>query len=215
MQSIVTRAGSVPVENATRARIRFEHGGGQLVLRAGADPSLLLAGDFGEHAEMDVRRDGEEADIVVRAIGSAWRQLIDPTYWRGPRRPFDWHVELNPVVSLALEFATGASKSVLDLSGLRASEVVLNTGMSDTDLTVPAAAGMTTIDVHSGLADVTIRIPPGVAASIHANVGLASLIVDQTRFRPSAAGFESPEFTTATNRVRINVDGGLESVRIL
>jgi hypothetical protein len=141
--------------------------------------------------------------------------LIDPTYWRGPCRPFDWVVQLNPIVELVLEFATGASKSVLDLSSLRATAVVLNTGMSDTDLTLPAAAGFTTVDVHSGLANVTIHVPPGVAASIRGNVGLASLIVDQARFRPIASGFESPDFATAPNRVHIQVDGGLETVRVL
>jgi hypothetical protein len=119
------------LENATHARIRFEHGAGQLIVRAGADPSLLLAGVFGEHAEMDVRRDGEQ------------------------------------------------------------------------------------VDVHSGLADVTIHVPPGVAASIRGNVGLASLIVDKTRFHPIADGFESPDFATAPNRVQIRVDGGLETVRVM
>jgi hypothetical protein len=210
----MTRAGAIPLENATRAHIRFEHGAGQLVVRAGTDPTLLLAGDFGEHAEMEVRRAGEQIDVVVRVIGGGWRQLIDPASWRGPHRPFDWDVQINPTIPLALEIATGASTSSLDLSGLRATEVVLNTGMSQTELTLPAVAGFTTVEVSSGLADVTIRVPSDVAASIRGKVGLASLEVDQERFRPTADGFESPNYTTATNRAQVRVEGGLESVKV-
>jgi hypothetical protein len=215
MQSTATRAGPVPLENATRARIRIEHGAGQLIVRPAADPSMLLAGDFGEHAEMDVRRECDQADVVLRPIGSGWQAWLDPTYWWGPRRPYDWVVEISPAVEIALEFSTGACRSILDLSGLRVSRVVLNTGMSATELTLPAVAGLAKVDVHSGLADVTIRIPSGVAASIHGELGLASLNVDQARFRPVVDGFESPDFAIATNRVQIRVEGGLESVRVL
>jgi hypothetical protein len=164
---------------------------------------------------MEVRRAGEQVDVVLRPVGAGRRAWLDPPYWWGPRRPFDWDVQLNPAVPLALEFATGASRSILDLSGLRATAVILNTGMSATELTLPAAAGMTTVEVHSGFADVMIRIPAGVAASIHGKLGLASLNVDDTRFRPIADGFESPDFSTAANRVRVRVEGGLESVRVL
>jgi hypothetical protein len=48
---------------------------------------------------------------------------IDPTYWWGPRRPFDWDVQLKPNVLLSLEFETGASQSTLDLSQLHSTEV--------------------------------------------------------------------------------------------
>ncbi|HEX5418240.1 MAG TPA: hypothetical protein VFZ25_21500 [Chloroflexota bacterium] len=214
MESTVTRAGAVSLENATRARIRFEHGAGQLVVRSGADPNLLLGGEFGEHAEMVVRREGEQVEVVLRAVGGDWRELVDPTSWSGPHRPFDWDVQLNPAVSLTLDFAIGASKNVLDLSRLRVTQVVLNTGMSDTELTVPAAAGLTTVEVHAGLADVRIRVPSGVAARIRGKVGLGSLDVDPTRFHPTADGFESPDFAAAQNRVLVHVDGGLESVKI-
>jgi hypothetical protein len=215
METTTAPATTVARAGAARARIRFEHGGGQLVVRAGADPDLLLTADVGEHARADVRRDGDRADVVVRPVGTDWRRLIDPATWRGPHRPFDWDVRLNPTVPLVIEVATGASKNTLDLSGLRAARVVLDTGMSDTDLTLPAAAGFTTVEVHSGLADVTIRVPPGVAASIRGSVGLGSLSVDQTRFPPTADGFESPDYATAPNRAELRVDGGLESVKVL
>jgi hypothetical protein len=215
MQSTATRAGAVPLESATRARIRFEHGAGQLVVRSGADPNLLLTGDFGEHTAMDVRRDGEQIEVVVRPVDSGWRAWLDPAYWWGPRRPFDWDVQLNPTIPLALELATGASRSLLDLSELRVAKVSIDTGMSDTELKLPVGAGMTTVDVHSGLADVEIHVPAGVAASIQGKLGLASLIVDQTRFRPIADRYESPDFATAANRVQVRVEGGLESVRVV
>jgi hypothetical protein len=215
MEGTTARATTVARDGATRALIRFEHAAGKLVVRAGGEPDVLLAGDLGEHARVDVRREGERVDVVVRPVGTDWAQLIDPAAWRGPHYPFDWDVRLNPAVPLSLEIATGASRNVLDLSGLQVTEVVLNTGMSDTDLTLPAAAGFTAVEVHAGLAAVTIRVPPGVAASIRGTVGLGSLSVDQARFFPTPDGFASPDFATAPNRAQLSVDGGLESVRVL
>jgi len=215
MPSIETRMQSLPLESATRARIRFQHGAGKLVVRSGSDPTQFLVGDVGEHAELTVHREGEQLDVVLRPVAADWPTWIDPTYWWGPRRPFDWDVQLNPNVQLALEFETGASQNSLDLSQLHATSVVLKTGMSATELTLPAAAGSTEVQVHAGLAAITIRIPPGVAARIRGRVGLATLSVDQARFHRVGDSFESADFATATNRVQLEVDSGLGSVTVI
>lgn len=214
MQSVETRLETVPLENATRARIRFHHGAGQLIVRSGSDPTLLLTGDLGEHAEVTVRRTGDAVDVALRPVSSDWPTWIDPTYWWGPRRPFDWNVQLNPNVPLTLEFETGANQNILDLSQLQATSVVLRTGASATELTLPAGAGLTEVEVHAGLAAVNIHVPLGVAARIRGKMGLAALEVDRTRFQPSGEGYESPDFATAANRVLLRVEGGLGEVTV-
>jgi hypothetical protein len=214
MQSVKTPIKTIPLENATRARLRFQHGAGQLTVRSGSDPTQLLGGDLGEHAELAVRREGEQVDVVLRPVANQWPAWIDPTYWWGPRRPFDWDVQLNPNVQLALELETGASRSSLDLSQLKVTEVILKTGMSATEVTLPAAAGFTAVEIHAGLAEVDLRIPPGVAATIRGHLGLAALNVDRARFPRTLDGYESPDFATATNRIQLRVEGGLGTVNV-
>jgi hypothetical protein len=111
MESAAARATTVARGGAARATIRFEHATGQLVVRTGDDPDLLLAGDLGEHARVDVRRDDDGIDVVVRPVGTDWRQLIHPAAWRGPHHPLDWDGRLNPAVPLSLEIGTGASRT--------------------------------------------------------------------------------------------------------
>lgn len=214
MESTVSCAGTIPLGGATQARMRFEHTAGQLIVRSGARPDVLLQGEFGETARMEIRREGPCLEAVVHTINGGWRALIDPAHWGRSRRPFDWDLELNPAIPLLLDFATAASKNSLDLSGLRATRITLKAELSDTELTLPAAAGSTVVKVHAKLADVRIRIPPSVAARILGKVGWGSLEIDQTRFHPAADGFESLDFATASNRVLLRVEGGLGSIRI-
>ena len=46
-------------------------------------------------------------------------------------------------------------------------------------------------------------------------MALGSAQIDEARFPASSGGYESPDFSTATNRVEINIDGGLGSVRVV
>ncbi len=54
--------------------------------------------------------------------------------------------------SLKLHFKTGASESILDLSGAKASDITVETGASSCELTLPANAGMTYVQIKSGMA---------------------------------------------------------------
>ena len=60
-----------------------------------------------------------------------------------------------------------------------------------------------------------MNVPAGVAARIRSRMALGSSHVNETRFPRTSSGYESPDFGTATNRVDIDVQGGVGSVRIL
>ena len=128
----------------------------------------------------------------------------------------DWDLRLNQVVPLVLHFNTGASRAQLDLSELLVTGVTLETGASATDITLPQAAGSTRVKIQSGAAHVVLRVPGGVAARIQAEAGLAHVDVDVTRFlQVGNHRYESPDFATAANKVDIDVNTGVGSVRIL
>ena len=85
----------------------------------------------------------------------------------------------------------------------KARTVELHTGASDTQVRLPRAAGATNVRAESGAASLTIEVPPGVAARIHGTMVIGSSQVDQARFPRTADGYESPDYTTAANRVDI------------
>ncbi len=97
----------------------------------------------------------------------------------------------------------GASKSVLDLTDVRLRRLELHTGASETHVHLPRAAGAT-----------EFRAETGVAARIRVRMALGSTEVDVARFPRTADGYESTDYGIAPNRVEIDVQGGVGSVRI-
>jgi hypothetical protein len=121
---------------------------------------------------------------------------------------------LTAEVPLDLRVDAGASRNVLDLRNLRVRSLELHTGASDTRIVLPQAAGATSVRADTGAAALTIEIPEGVAARIRTRVVLGSVQVDETRFPRVEGGYESPDYATAANRVDIEVQGGVGSLRV-
>ena len=82
-------------------------------------------------------------------------------------------------------------------------------------MTLPAGAGYSRVDAEGGAAAIRFRVPDGVAARIRSSIALGSSDVDVARFPRTATGngWESPDFASATNRVEIEVRGGMGSCR--
>jgi hypothetical protein len=138
---------------------------------------------------------------------------MTPWHW-GRGGPLDWSFGLNGEVPLSLDLQTGASDARLDLSDLRVSDLRLQTGASATRLTLPANAGQTRAEVHSGAASVSIRVPEGVAARIRIKSGMAGIAVDRGRFPRTGDTYQSPDYETAPNRVDLYVETGVGSVDV-
>lgn len=108
-----------------------------------------------------------------------------------------------------------AARADLDLHTVRVRRLEIQTGASETRVRLPAAAGMTEVKAETGAAARALEVPSGVAARIRSRMALASTQVDEARFPRSADGYASPDFDGAANRVDIDVQGGVGSVRIL
>jgi hypothetical protein len=208
-QAADVQSGSVPLEGATRATLKISHGAGELVLGAGASAGVLAEGLFGGGLDYKTQRRGDLVDARMSVPGGV---IVSPFNWAPGA--LDWNVRLNAGIPIELECATGASKSMLDLSELKITELDLETGASKTDIVLPAHAGYTKVKVQAGAASVDVRVPGGVAARIHTESGLSSIHIDQTRFPGGGNRYESPDYPTAPNKVDIEIETGVGSVTI-
>ncbi len=199
---------SVPLEGASSASVRLDHGAGRLTVGPSAEPGLLLAGSFSEGVENNIRRAGSEVDVQLRAISP---NAFPPFFYSGGN---DWQIDLARGVPLRLELNTGANEARLDLTELAVTELVLKTGASSTRVQLPARAGATRVQVSSGAASVNLRVPEGVAARIRATGGLSGINVDTRRFPRTGDTYETPGYETAQNRVEIRSETGVGSVDI-
>jgi hypothetical protein len=193
---------STPLAGATEASVRIKFGGGELSVGHGPD-EMLVSGEF---------RGG-----VVRRSLAPGRVELEQEEWHWPWGRDEWprwRVGLTGAVPMDLQVEGGASKTVLDLRELRIRNLAIKTGASETRVTLPQAAGITTVRSESGAAAVFFDVPAGVAARIRTKMGLGGSDIDTARFPRVGDIWESPDFETAINRVEIEAQGGLGSVTV-
>lgn len=198
---------SIPLENAQSARIKLDHGAGRLNIQAGASSTEILNGVFGD--EVDYKSQVESDQLKVKIRNS-------PQFWAWfPGESLDWDIHLNGEVPLALKITSGASSSTFNLTDVKLVELNLETGASNTEVSLPANAGITLVNIHSGAATLKIHLPPTVAARIRVKGGLTSVNVDSNRFpRQDGDIYQSVDYATAANRADITIDTGVGSVEI-
>ncbi len=210
--SIEAEEATIPLEGAGQARVRIHHGAGRLRLDSSAGPGELATGTFGGGLDYRVSREGDTLDVLMR-MPRSFPPFAVPWMW-GPGRTLDWSFGLNSQIPLSLDFEIGANDARLDLTGLRVTDLRLQSGASSTDLKLPANAGHTQAVIKTGAASVTVHVPSGVAARIRTSGGLASIQVDRDRFPKTGGVYQSPDYDTATNKVDIDIDVGVGSVSI-
>jgi hypothetical protein len=127
---------------------------------------------------------------------------------------FQWSLGLTGEKPLDLRLDTGASRASVDLAELLVRRLELHSGAAETRIRLPRAAGETLVRTDTGVASLTIEVPPGAAARIRSSMSLGRVDVDPSRFPRTAEGWQSPEFETAPNRADIEVRGGMGSVTV-
>lgn len=198
---------SIPLEGATSAYIKLDHGAGKLALFSGAGSAEILNGTFASGLDYKSRLDGDRLEVKLRTPHQVWAR------WPGER--MDWEIHLNPSIPLSLKFDSGASSSILDLSDLKVTALDIDTGASKTELTLPANAGNTHVDIDTGASSLKVTIPSGVAASIRVKSGITSLSIDSRFSRLDGGLYQSPDYSTASNRVDMTIDAGVGSIEII
>jgi hypothetical protein len=203
---------TIPAADIQKAKIQFNHGAGRLTIAGGTAPSNLVEGIFSGGVDYTSKQDGDLFAIHLKVPPNSF--LFFPFSW-GTGYGHDWLVRLNTDVRLAVDLRTGANDARLDLSELQVTDLRLQTGASSTEVTLPTRAGYTRVEVESGAASVTLKVPANVAARIQASGGLSEIKVDQSRFPKVGNGYQSSEYDTAMNKADIRVETGVGSVKII
>jgi len=201
---------AIPLEGAGSARIRVKHAVGRLRASGGATQGMLLEGTFSGGLDYRTQRKGDEVDVEMSL--PRFPYMLAP--WNWGREGLGWTFELNRGIPLSLALETGASDARLDLSELQVSDLRLETGASSTQVTLPAHAGHTRVRVEAGAASVSLRVPPDVAARMRFQGALASIDVDRDRFPRTGGVYQSPDYDTAENRVDMEIEAGVGSLRV-
>ena len=196
-----------PLGTAERANIDIGFGAGTLTVASLNDETNLVAADLqrrsGEEIRQDFRLDGDTAIFTLRSENrTPWLSQAG----RGPT----WDIRLNESVPTQLTIATGAGQSTLDLRQLQLTHLAVSTGAGQTFITLPAR-GVLDAKVSTGAGQTVITIPSGMAARIQVSAGIGSKEVQGT-YQRDGDRYLSPNYASATNRVDLEVSGGVGSI---
>jgi uncharacterized membrane protein len=213
-QSRRDTSSAIQLEGASHGRVRIEYGAGLLSIKPADAADILVDGAFGGGVERRTARDGEGVDVLLALPPQS--SILNPRFPWAWGIVVDWDIALTKAIPVDLEVVMSGGGARLDLEQLRISRLALASSGSVVDLTVPAAAGNTQVDIRAQGAMVVIHVPDGVAATVDAvPTATGGVDVDVARFPASADGFRSPDYATASNRVAITADVGGGLLRVL
>ena len=206
-QTNKTVRATIPLDGTTDARIHLRHSAGRLRLDAADDAAALVEGVFGGGLDQSVSIVSGQADVrlaVTRLSG-----FLSPRYpWTWGRvTPFDWDMGVSGRIPIALTVEAASDTGLLELGGLRLTELDIRVTAASLDVFLPAHNGAVRVRVDAKAGSVDVHVPSSVAASIACEPSMSgAVLVDTTRFPmvdPDRL-YRSPEFETAVARVKVD-----------
>ena len=194
---------AIPLGGVQAAAVRVSFGAGTIATRLAA-PGNLVDGEFRGGVAQRVEGPGRVVLSQDTTHGLPW---LD--------RESAWVLGLTGEVPLDLRLDIGAARSTLDLTDLQVRRLELHTGASETRVRLPRAAGSTEVRTESGAASLTLEVPAGVAARIRSRMAIGTSQIDEARFPRVGDLYQSADYATATNRVDIDAQGGVGSLRVV
>jgi hypothetical protein len=199
-----TETVSVPIGNASHARIRFSPPVAALEIEALAASDALLEGTIPESGSGQVRANSEisgtAADVDVTASGT----------FVGPRlgaQDEAWRFGLSPKVPLELEISSGMGLVQADLTGLTVDGLEVELGIGRTVITLPAG-GSFSGRLSGAIGQTVIIIPEGTAVHVRMTTGIGGVETPEGS-RPFDLGdneYTSPGYGTAENRIELEIE---------
>jgi hypothetical protein len=203
---------TIPLDGASEAQIRLEHGAGRIKVTGGAESGNLISGDF-TNLDLSTNPSGITLKVHLRTTLFGRPHFMFP--WNWSDRGIEWNFALNENVPISIDLDSGASEIDLDLRNVKLKYLDLDTGASSTKLFLPEKAGFSKVDLASGAASHEITIPEGVAADIHVESGLSDISINESRFPLNGKHYTSPDYASAANRVELNIETGVSSVKVI
>jgi uncharacterized membrane protein len=195
----------IPIDGAPRARLTIACRGGFLSIEPGDEPGILVDGSFGGGVERRTTR--SEGAAAVRLALPRHSPMLNPRFPWAWGLVTEWGIALNRTIPLDIEVDVADGRGRLDLEDLRVERLGLICAGGLVELTLPAAAGHSTVEIQAKAAFVVLRVPDGVAVSITTvGSGDGAIEIDDARFPPYEGGYRSSDYDAAANRVDIRAE---------
>ena len=211
MGSLTRETISVAITTA-RAEVQIATGVGHLEVEANRTGKLIEGAlDLRSNERLE-REDSKRGDVQFVRLET--KNTGPSMVWPGRNFGGDatWNLALAPKIPMVLRLNTGVGESRIDLADLKVTDLTLNTGIGRTSLVLPST-GAVRAQVDSGIGETNIRIPTGMDARIRASSGIGAVTVNGN-YQRDGETYTSPGFSSASNRVELEVKGGIGRVSV-
>lgn len=122
-------------------------------------------------------------------------------------------LKLNAAPAWNFDLDFGAGQADLDLSAYAVKSLKMDTGAADIDLKLGDKAAATDIDIESGVASITVKVPQTVGCQIESKGALN--VSKFVGFNEISSGiYQSPGYAQATKKITIRYEGGVSRFRV-
>ncbi|MBK7107372.1 MAG: hypothetical protein IPH62_19045 [Ignavibacteriae bacterium] len=124
----------------------------------------------------------------------------------------DFQISLNENPIYNLDIQIGAAKSYFNLIPFKLNNISLKTGATETKIKLGNKSPLVDLNVEMGAASLVIYIPQTSGCRITGEMALVSKNLDG--FIVNGSEYETDNFQTASEKIFINVNGGLASLEV-
>ncbi len=132
----------------------------------------------------------------------------------GKNRQSRADIKLNSNPEWEINIESGASAADFDLSNFKVKKLSIQGGAASYDVKLGQPLKNTDIEIQTGAASVTIRIPQNAACHITTDTGLSSKKFDGFNKKDDDV-YETPGFDKATNQMKISIEGGMSDFKVI
>lgn len=193
------------LNDADRASVQLQFAVGTLNMGALVDSANFAEGliEYGRYSQ-GIKRTFRSSGGRLSYGLTAQTEPIS-FWWPGQDGGERWSIDLTPRIPLDIEVRAGVGDLYLDLGELTVTRLDVGSGVGDTTIDFPIAAGRTTAVVQGAIGDMILRIPEGVGARVTFSKLLASVDVRDPRFVRSDDAYVTANYDTAPNRLDVEV----------
>lgn len=200
---------SVPLDKSERVRAEVKMAAGELNIEGGAKNLVDAEFEYNVPAwkpEVQYRSSGSVGDLSITQPGSKTST--------GGDQKNRWNLELNDEVPLDLRVECGAGEAKLKLGSTHLSSISVTMGAGTLALDLRGKPAKDySVHVVGGVGEATIRVPGDVGVTAKVAGGLGDISV--RGLHKQGDSYVNDAYERASTRIRIDVQGGIGSVKLI
>lgn len=170
---------SAPLAGTKSARVNLHLSVGEANVKPLTASDKLIDAEVHYVGEIDFSVSGEEEKIVtLQQTSDSGLQWINPATWFANFDGLPWYVGLNPDVPLDLNISGGAGRSELSLRGLNVTNLRLQGGVGQMNLSLPAAVEGYDVQIQGGVGETRLDLPVNTTSGIKIQGGVGQIIIN-------------------------------------